>query len=152
MKLRAADLDGVALSWAVAQSDPRNEGLRFAVRSGVLCAVFTESDQSEVLCLILPRPGWLSEQRARNTLGRSEAVKAAQTYCPLDRWEQAAHLLETSRIELGPDGDTLWRAKVGERELRAQPSARHALLRAFVLKHGGEELEVPEELASVLCA
>lgn len=150
MKLRTADLDGVALSWAVAQSDPRNEGLRFTQRNGVLCAVYTEADQSELLCLILPRPGWLSEQLARNALGRSAAEKAAQTYCPLDRWEQAAHLLVTSRIELGPDGDTLWRAKAGELELRAQPSARHALLRTFVMKHTGDELEVPTELVSTL--
>lgn len=146
MQLDVRLLDGLALNWAVALYEPRCRGLTYKVVRGVLCGV-GEDDQ---VCIYLHGSGWSAQKAAQKSLGA--LCQHAQSYCPVDFWPQAGHLLEAGRLEIGPDGESCWRARAEDLELRGQPCARRALLRAFVLRHAGETLAVPAELEAVLQA
>lgn len=146
-RLDTTTLDGLQLNWAAACYDPSMKGLKLTLVEGVLCGV-DENDPAGLVCVYLHQPRFVARLQASRKLGaRGEH---AVSYDPLDDWRQAGKLLRECRIEVGPDGDELWRARSGEHEVLGQPTAQHAMLRAFVLKHAGPTIDVPLELAAVL--
>ncbi len=152
-RIAVTDLDGVALSWAVARVHPQCEGLDYAMHAGVLCGWDSRPGEPRTLVLVFHEPGWLKRIRARKAVRELPEHEHALDYCPLEDWPLVGRLIESEGVALGPDdpkgpaGESrLWRARIGSFEVRGQPSVAHAVLRAFVGARQGAHIELPSFL------
>ncbi len=166
-RVAVTDLDGVALSWAVARVHPQCEGLEYAMHAGVLCGWDNRPGEPRTLVLVFHEPGWLRRIRARKAVRELPEHEHALDYCPLEDWPLVGRLIESEGVVLSPDeeGDPLhesaltqqpegpagarrWRARIGSFEVRGQPSVPHAVLRAYVGERQGNDIELPAFFAT----
>jgi hypothetical protein len=137
MKIKTADLKGIALDWAIAQCDPFCEGLKFGIREGVMCGY----GEGVGVCVFIVGPSFSKQMQARKKFPH------ASVYCPTFDWAQAGPFVK--QISTLTQRDGIWRAQCKDRSglsLEGKGETDQlAILRAVAIAHHGYEVDVPDE-------
>lgn len=137
-KIKTADLTGIALDWAVAQVDPKCEGLTFEFRDGMACGIC-----DGMVAIFIPGPRILDAIKIRRTVGAAYSL----SYRPSSDWSLGGPIIECDRIQLYTAGDE-WLAKVNclANNLGVAPTPLVAAMRAYVASKSGDSVDIPDQL------